>query len=188
MSDLPAPGIEKHLRPAWRAAGPEALETPKSPTRGKNHKPSLTPIRLSVLVYYNTVFLLNSNSGVPLYLQLQQQFQQRILSGQLLHGAQLPSVRELSAELHINPLTVVKVYQNLEKEGFVETKRGVGTYVSHQSPALKMDARRRQIGPALEQLVVEALHLGLGEKEIQSLVSEKFHQFKPQTGSKTNDE
>jgi GntR family transcriptional regulator len=103
-------------------------------------------------------------------------------------GAQLPSVRELSAELHVNPLTVVKVYQNLEKEGFVETRRGVGTYVSHQSPALKMDARRRQIGPAVEQLVVEALHLGLDEKEIHSLVSEKFQQFKSRPGRKANDE
>ncbi len=143
---------------------------------------------MAVLLYYNTVFFLNSTSGVPLYLQLQQQLQQRILSGQLPDGAQLPSVRELSADLHINPLTVVKVYQNLEREGFVETRRGVGTFVSHQSPALKVDARRRQIAPAIEQLVVEALHLGLGEKEIQALVAEKFLEFKTQTGSKPNHE
>jgi GntR family transcriptional regulator len=125
------------------------------------------------------VFFLNPNSGVPLYVQLQHQLQQRILSGQIPHGIQLPSVRELSAELHINPLTVVKVYQILEREGFVETKRGIGTYVSHQSPGLKIDARRLQIGPAVEQLVVEALHLGLGEKEILALLSDKFRQFKP---------
>jgi GntR family transcriptional regulator len=125
------------------------------------------------------VFLLNPNSGVPLYVQLQNQIQQRILSGQIPHGTQLPSVREFSAELHINPLTVVKVYQNLEREGFVETKRGIGTYVSHQSPALRRDARRSQIAPAVERLVVEALHLGLDEKEIQSLLSDKFRQFKP---------
>lgn len=124
------------------------------------------------------MFFLNPSSGVPLYVQLQQQLEQRILSGQLLHGAQLPSVRDLSAELHINPLTVVKVYQALEREGFVETKRGLGTYVAHESPALKIEARRRQIGPAVEQLVAEALHLGLGEKEIQALLSEKFRQFK----------
>jgi GntR family transcriptional regulator len=134
------------------------------------------------------VFLLNSNSGIPLYLQLQQQIQQRILSGQFADGAQLPSVRELSTELHLNPLTVAKVYQILEKEGFVETRRGIGTFVSHQSPGLKMDARRQQIGPALEQLVVEALHLGLGEAEIQSLLSEKFRQFQSQTKRKTHDE
>lgn len=126
------------------------------------------------------MFLLNPNSGVPLYLQLQQQLQQRILSGQLPDGAPLPSVRELSADLHINPLTVVKVYQNLERAGFVETRRGVGSFVSHQSPALKLDARRRQIGPAVEQLVIEALHLGLSEQEVQALLAEKFVQFKPQ--------
>jgi GntR family transcriptional regulator len=127
------------------------------------------------------VFFLNPNSGVPLYVQLQQQLQQRILSGQIHRGEQLPSVRELSAELHINLLTVAKVYQNLEREGFVETKRGVGTYVCHQSSGLGIDARRSQIGPAVERLVVESLHLGLNEKEVQALLAEKFRQFKPKT-------
>ena len=73
----------------------------------------------------------------------QQQLQQRILTGQLARGEQLPSVRELSAELGVNPLTIAKVYQLLEREGFVETRRGLGTYVSHQSPALNREARRR---------------------------------------------
>lgn len=127
---------------------------------------------------YNTVFLLNPNSGVPLYVQLQHQIQKRILSGQLTRGAQLPSVRDLSAELHINPLTVAKVYQFLERDGFVETKRGIGTYVLHQPPTLRLEARRSQIGPALEQLVIEALHLGLGEKQVQSLVADKFRELK----------
>jgi GntR family transcriptional regulator len=120
------------------------------------------------------VFLLSPNSGVPLYVQLQQQIRQRIASGQLPHGAQLPSVRELSAELHINPLTVAKVYQNLERDGVVETRRGIGTYVSPGSPVLKMDARVRQIGPVVDQLVAEAVHLGIGEEEIRELLSEKF--------------
>jgi GntR family transcriptional regulator len=124
------------------------------------------------------VYLLNPQSGVPLYVQLQLQLQQRILTGQLGHGDQLPSVRDFSAELGVNPLTVAKVYQILEREGFVETRRGLGTFVSHQSPALKIEARRRQIGPAIDQLVTEAMHLGLGEKEIQMLLSEKFRLFK----------
>ncbi len=127
------------------------------------------------------MFFLNPNSGVPLYLQLQRQLQQRILSGELKQGTQLSSVREFSAELHINPLTVTKVYQILEREGFVKTKHGIGTFVSHQSPGLKKDAVRQQIGPALEQLVTEALHLGLTEKETQALISEKFRNFKTET-------
>jgi GntR family transcriptional regulator len=127
------------------------------------------------------VYFLNPNNGVPLYVQLQQQLQQRILTGQLSRGEQLPSVRDFSAQLGLNPLTVTKVYQILEREGFVETRRGLGTFVSHQSPALKVEARRRQIGPAIEQVVAEAMHLGLGEKEIHALVSEKFRQLKPKT-------
>ena len=124
------------------------------------------------------MYFLNPTSGVPLYVQLQQQLQQRILAGQLRHGAQLPSVRDFSTELGINPLTVTKVYQILEREGFVETRRGLGTYVSHQTPALRIEARRRQVGPAIDQLVAEAMHLGLAEKEIQALLSEKFRHFK----------
>jgi DNA-binding transcriptional regulator YhcF (GntR family) len=54
----------------------------------------------------------------------------------------------------------------------------LGTYVSHQAPALRREARRRQVEPAVEQLVAEALHLGLAEPEIQALLSEKFRQFK----------
>ena len=124
------------------------------------------------------MYLLNPNSGVPLYVQLQQQVQQRVLTGQLADGEQLPSVRDLSAQLGLNPLTVSKVYQRLEREGFVETRRGLGTYVSHQTPALRLEARRRQVEPAVEQLVTEALHLALPEKEIQALLSDKFRQFK----------
>jgi GntR family transcriptional regulator len=129
------------------------------------------------------VYLLNPTSGVPLYVQLQQQVQQRILTGQLADGEQLPSVRDLSAQLGLNPLTVSKVYQLLERDGFVETRRGLGTYVSHQAPALRLEARRRQVEPAVEQLVTEALHLGLSEREIQSLLADKFRQFKAKNGN-----
>ena len=124
------------------------------------------------------MYLLNPSSGVPLYVQLQQQVQQRILTGQLVDGEQMPSVRDLSAQLGLNPLTVSKVYQLLEREGFVETRRGLGTFVSHQTPALRLEARRRQVEPAVEQLVTEALHLGLSEQEIAALVSDKFLEFK----------
>ena len=124
------------------------------------------------------MYLLNPSSGTPLYVQLQQQIQMRILAGQLERGTQLPSVRDLSVELHVNPLTVAKVYQLLERDGFVETRRGLGTFVLHQPPALRLEARRAQIQPALEQLVVEALQLGLGEKQIQALLADKFRELK----------
>jgi GntR family transcriptional regulator len=124
------------------------------------------------------VYFLDSNNGVPLYVQLQQQIRQRILSGQLADGSQLPSVRDLSADLHINPLTVVKVYQILEREGFVESRRGIGTYVTLPSPTLSASARLQEIAPAVQHLVTEALHLGLSEADLQALVTTRFREAK----------
>ena len=123
------------------------------------------------------MFFLDANSGIPLYVQLGQQLRQRIGSGQLKAGEQLPSVRDLSAELHVNPLTVAKVYQNLEREGFIETRRGIGSYVSARPPALRGDARREKLGPAVNQIVAEALHLGVGEDEVRALLAEEFRRL-----------
>ena len=82
------------------------------------------------MLYITTsMFLhLNPQSGLPVYRQMIQQLKERIASGQLAPDTQLPSVRDLSAELHINPLTVAKAYQFLERDGFVEFRRGHGTF------------------------------------------------------------
>ena len=122
---------------------------------------------------------LNPVSSVPLYVQLHQQIRYLILTGQLRQENRLPSVRHLSAELHINPLTVAKVYQILRRDGLVETKQGTGTYVSRRSPSLKMEARPAQLDLALEQLASEAFHLGIGEAEVHALLADKFRRIEP---------
>ncbi len=65
------------------------------------------------------------------------------MSGQIAAGTQLPSVRDLSAELHINPLTVAKVYQFLERDGLVETRRGLGTFVAAMTQELTKTEQAR---------------------------------------------
>jgi GntR family transcriptional regulator len=132
-----------------------------------------------------TLFSLNPSSGIPLYRQLFHQLQQRILSGQLATGAQLPSVRDLSSQIHVNPLTVAKVYQLLEQEGFVETRRGLGTFVAHRTPSLSHGARLHYLEPAVRQLVTEALHLGLPEADVLKLVSHLYQQSKPSPGKQS---
>jgi GntR family transcriptional regulator len=121
---------------------------------------------------------LNPNSGMPIYRQLFGQLRQRIVSGQLAAEEQLPSVRDLAADLKINLLTVAKVYQLLEGEGLVETRRGLGTFArgghARRSPAEK----RRLIADAVEQVVAEAQHLNLGESEVIQLVQQRFAQMK----------
>jgi GntR family transcriptional regulator len=121
----------------------------------------------------------NPSSGEPVYRQVMRQIRERIVSGQLARGEKLPSVRDLSAEAGINPLTVAKVYQFLEREGFVETRRGHGTFVAVKAPTLSPVARREELAPALRQLVAEALHLGLSETELLQLVSETLRNLQP---------
>jgi GntR family transcriptional regulator len=121
---------------------------------------------------------LNPNSGLPIYRQLFQQLRQRIVSGQLAGDQQMPSVRELSAELKINFLTVAKVYQLLEGDGLVETRRGLGTFVLNGHTTRSQTEKRKLISDAVEQVVAEARHLGLGEADVCQLIHQKFEATK----------
>lgn len=121
---------------------------------------------------------LNPNSGMPIYRQLFQQLRQRIVSGQLAPGEQVPSVRELSTELKINLLTVAKVYQLLEREGLVETRRGLGTFVLDGHTTRSLIEKRKLIADAVEQVVSEAQHLALEEIEVVKLIRQRFETAK----------
>lgn len=117
---------------------------------------------------------LNPGSGLPLYRQMVQQLRERIGSGQLREGEKLPSVRELSAELSINPLTASKAYQLLERDGLIEFRRGQGTFVAKARKPFSAAERLALIQPALDQVVSEARHLGLSEEELQQLLKETY--------------
>jgi GntR family transcriptional regulator len=121
---------------------------------------------------------LNPNSGLPLYRQMLQQLRERIASGALAPQAQLPSVRDLSADLQVNPLTVAKVYQLLEQDGLVEFRRGQGTFVAAGRKPLSAAAQQKLIQPALDQLISEARHLGLSEAQLQQLIHQTYAQRK----------
>ena len=77
-------------------------------------------------------FHLRTDSGVPPYLQLAQQIRQAVRMGVLDVGDRLPTVKEVVAELAINPNTVQKAYRELEHEGLVEGRQGVGTFVARR--------------------------------------------------------
>jgi GntR family transcriptional regulator len=121
---------------------------------------------------------LNPNSGMPIYRQLFGQLRQRIVSGQLAAEEQLPSVRDLAADLKINLLTVAKVYQLLEAEGWVETRRGLGTFARGGHETRSLTEKRKLIADAVEQVVAEARHLDLEEGEIIKLIHQRFEETK----------
>lgn len=75
---------------------------------------------------------LDTSSGIPLYLQLKQQIIQRIIRGDWAPGYRLPTVRQLAVDVRINVNTVSRVYQEVERDGFIRSQQGKGTFVRPQ--------------------------------------------------------
>ena len=72
---------------------------------------------------------LDSADPAPIYVQIERAIRAAVATGRLPKGTQLPTVRQLAVELKVNANTVAKVYSELEREGLVETRRGVGTFI-----------------------------------------------------------
>lgn len=119
------------------------------------------------------VFHLDSRSGVSPYLQIVQQVRQALRLGFLHEGDQLPTVKEVVAQLAINPNTVSKAYRELEHEGLVSARPGVGTFVtkilSDESLAAHAPLRAE-----LQRWIAKARKAGLDEESIAALVEDTF--------------
>ena len=114
------------------------------------------------------LFRPNPSSGVPIYLQLMEQVKHAIETGALRPGEQLPGIRPLAEELVINPNTVAKAYRELEHEGLVAARPGVGTFVT----ATLGDGSLAAHGPLrrdLERWLAKARRAGLDDDIIEAL-------------------
>ncbi len=114
-------------------------------------------------------------SGVPIYMQLVDRIKQMVVSGQLLPGQQLPTMRQLAADLRINYNTVGRAYAILDQEGVISTQQGRGTFIASrlnedQIQKLRMDKLRSAIGQVLQ----EAFVLGYSQEEIEAVVQEQW--------------
>jgi GntR family transcriptional regulator len=83
---------------------------------------------------------LDSTDSTPIYGQIDRGIRAAVATGRLPKGAQLPTVRQLAVSLRVNANTVAKVYSDLERNGIVETRRGVGTFVAESPPARPHEA------------------------------------------------
>ena len=116
----------------------------------------------------------NPSSGLPLYLQIEAQVKNAVAAGALAQGDALPSVRKLAAELRINPNTVARAYQNLERDGVISTVPGGGTYVANNVPGLLKSEKLRRLRPYARQIAVEGRQLRLSPEEILKMVEEEL--------------
>jgi GntR family transcriptional regulator len=116
-------------------------------------------------------FHLDARSGVPTYLQLVQQVRQAVRLGILRPGDQLPTVKEVVAGLAINPNTVLKAYRELEREGLVEGRRGVGTFVSDRLPSRPANDLK-DLRAGLHRWVTRARAAGLDDDGLAALFAD----------------
>jgi DNA-binding transcriptional regulator YhcF (GntR family) len=115
-------------------------------------------------------FHLDTRSGVPPYLQLVQQVKQALRLGLLEPGDQLPTMREVVAQLAINPNTVLKAYRELDREGLVEARPGQGTLVSRALPPTPPGDYTR-LQAALLAWLRQARAAGLDDDDVAALVA-----------------
>lgn len=116
-------------------------------------------------------FAVNLESPIAVYVQLENQVQFAIASGRLKAGDTLPSVREMSSCVNVNPNTVTKAYRDLELLGLVHTRRGVGVTVSEKALKLCGGKTRGMVQGHLADSVAECLASGISAVDVRKIVS-----------------
>ena len=119
---------------------------------------------------------LNYRDSRPIYEQVRDGLRQLLMSGAISPGEKLPSVRALAAKLTINPNTIQRAYEALEKEGYVYTQLGKGTFAAQLSD-VNAD-RRRELLAQFEQTASELLFLGTPAEQLHERLREVEEKLK----------
>jgi GntR family transcriptional regulator len=113
---------------------------------------------------------IDARSPVPLYAQIAERVRLAIATGVLGSAASLPSVRQLAAELRVNPATVIQAYRELEAQGFVEIRHGAGTFVRELAPGRRARERSHQATTLVRRLLADARRVGVSLPELQRAI------------------
>ena len=126
-------------------------------------------------------FRIDPASRLPIYRQLRDQVREAVARGRLEPDERLPSVRELSRTLVVNPNTIARVYTELEREGLINTRPGLGVFVARPQAELTRKIRKQRLQKLLDGFLTEAVHLGFSAEEVVSLVSSQVKHFRWQS-------
>ena len=113
--------------------------------------------------------ILINGSSVPLYEQIKNAIKENILKNKVEEGEQLPSVRTLSKDLKVSILTVKKAYDELEEEGFVESRQGLGTFVAGKDSEVKREEMQKELENHLQEVIKLSADLDLDKETILEL-------------------
>jgi GntR family transcriptional regulator len=126
-------------------------------------------------------FSISPASDVPIFRQIMQQIHRSVAAGKLQVGEQLPAVRILADELVINPNTVARSYQELIREGVLESRSGRGVFVAERRQVFSEEERTRRLQHAAEQLCHQAIMLGVGLPEVRAILDAQWKELRRET-------
>ena len=121
---------------------------------------------MSVILFHD----IDARSPIPLYAQIAERVRLAIATGALGSAALLPSVRQLAAELRVNPATVIQAYRELESQGYVEIRHGAGTFVRELAPGRRAKERSKHAVRLVRRLIAEARRNGVSLAELQQAI------------------
>lgn len=130
---------------------------------------------------------IDHHSGVPIYRQVIEQIRRQIMAGQLAEGEQLVSVRELAAQIKVNPMTISKAYALLEVEGLVERRRGVGLFAARLRKDKKSHTKARLLEEILRKAAVTAVQLEITEEKAGEMLAKLYKEYDSRTRSHSNE-
>lgn len=114
--------------------------------------------------------IISSNTNKPIYEQITEQIKQMVYSGELQHGEPIPSMRALAKSLHISVITVQRAYEDLAKDGFIETAVGKGSFISANSTEFYQEEQQRIAEEYLAQAVETARRCGISLDKLTELL------------------
>jgi GntR family transcriptional regulator len=120
-------------------------------------------------------------SKVPIYIQVEEQIRSLIAAGQLRPGDQLPTIRELAAELRVNYNTIARAYLDLDRDGVISTQRGRGTFVV-EAPDDAQSRREEKLRSILRASLEEAHRLGYSTDEVTTAFHGELLQWLRENG------
>ncbi|MDS1003998.1 GntR family transcriptional regulator [Clostridium sporogenes] len=120
--------------------------------------------------------LISNASEQPIYEQILLQIKAAIMQGELKEGEILPSIRNLAKEVGVSVITTKRAYEELEKEGFVETVKGKGTFVAAQNKELLKEKKIKIIEEKLNEVIDESRLLGISYEEILEILKILYFQ------------
>ena len=120
--------------------------------------------------------IISNSSSSPIYEQITRQIKDHILQGELKAGDALPSMRVLAKELRISLITTKRAYEELERDGFIETVPGKGCFISEKNTEFLREEQLRQVEGFLQQAADAARRCGLSLNELREMLEILYHE------------